>query len=365
MFSWFSMFKKFWKYTHRGRLEDVCPIIVDELKLWVKSHKVTKASDFTLDEVYAYHQLPETPETVLVATYADIAIATAGRGEETHKKLHNQIKRSEIDGKPCYMVQLNKVKNTGPKVSGWERANVAWVTGEVELAALDKYLACFTHEERAGATRLFCKLKCDSSGAICATKQVIGKNTAAGFGKVMARALELDNPETYTGHCFKRTGITICADFGMTEPQLRAYSGHKSSSVVQGYIATSKPQKLLAASALSSGSSHAGTKRTYSNTTSQSSSSLSCSSSDQQSRPSAGFNFGSGTFNFGGNVTMNINYGVPPPPAVEIQQQAQSSSSSSAASHLTAPLSPTDVATSSTVVSTTTQPTPTAEDSDI
>jgi hypothetical protein len=62
---------------------------------------------------------------------------------------------------------------------------------------------------------------------------------------------------------------------------------------------------------------------------------------------------------------MNINYGVPPPPAVEIQQQAQSSSSSSAASHLTAPLSPTDVATSSTVVSTTTQPTPTAEDSDI
>lgn len=369
MMSWFSMFKKFWRYTKRGRLDDVCPIIVDELKLWVKKHSITKASTFSKEEIFDYHELPDTPDKVLIAAYADVAIATAGRGEETHQKLQNQIKRTQMDGKPCYMVQLNKVKRTGPKVTGWERENVALVTGDVEIAGLDKYLACFTHEERAGSTRLFYKLKRESNGALRATKQVIGKNTAAGFGKVMARALELDDPETYTGHCFKRTGITLCADAGMTVPQLKAYSGHKSDTVVQGYIATSKPQKLLAANALSSGSSQPGFKRNYSDTISHSSSSRSCSSSDQQSRHSAGFNFGSGTINFAGNVTMNINYGAQPPPAVmEIQQHTQCSSAS-AASHLTAPLSPAAIVNSSaveTTTTTTTQPTPpTEEDSNV
>jgi len=43
----------------------------------------------------------------------------------------------------------------------------------------------------------------------------------------------------------------VCADAGMTLPQIKSTTGHKSDSVVQGYIDNSMVQKKTSADALS------------------------------------------------------------------------------------------------------------------
>lgn len=44
------------------------------------------------------------------------------------------------------------------------------------------------------------------------TKQAIGRNKLAALPEEIAAYLNLENPETYTGHCFGRTSTTLLAD---------------------------------------------------------------------------------------------------------------------------------------------------------
>jgi hypothetical protein len=82
------------------------------------------------------------------------------------------------------------------------------------------------------------------------TKRLLGKNSAADIGKKVGILLGMKNAYLLTGHCFKRTSITWCADAGMSIPQIKAHTGHKSDTVVQGNVDQSMPQKMLAAHAI-------------------------------------------------------------------------------------------------------------------
>jgi integrase len=88
---------------------------------------------------------------------------------------------------------------------------------------------------------------------IRATAQLIGTHTASNYGKEIAFALELPNYEKYTGHCWRRTTITIGANAGLTLPQLKALSGHKSDTVLQKYIDNSGPMKATVSEAIQVG----------------------------------------------------------------------------------------------------------------
>jgi hypothetical protein len=50
MISWFSMLKKFYKYTKRGNISEKLPMVEDLLKFWEKEHTVKKAYVFTPSE---------------------------------------------------------------------------------------------------------------------------------------------------------------------------------------------------------------------------------------------------------------------------------------------------------------------------
>eukprot|EP01038_Epipyxis_sp_PR26KG_P017577 gene17577-24402_t len=43
----------------------------------------------------------------------------------------------------------------------------------------------------------------------------------------------------YTGHCWRRTTATLAASKGMTIPQIKQITGHRSDTVVQNYIDSS------------------------------------------------------------------------------------------------------------------------------
>ena len=121
-------------------------------------------------------------------------------------------------------------------------------TGMLEVAAIRNYIQCFKVEDPRD--RFFRKLKYNSIQQVVGTKQVVGRHTAANVGKEIAQALGLPNPELFTGHCWRRVTGTWGADAGLSLPEIKQLTGHKSDRVVQGYIDKSILQKRKGANAM-------------------------------------------------------------------------------------------------------------------
>lgn len=70
-------------------------------------------------------------------------------------------------------------------------------------------------------------------------RQVIGKNKIGEVPKVIATFLNLPDPKTYTGHCFRRTAATLLSDSGASVQMLKQLGGWRSESVALGYVENS------------------------------------------------------------------------------------------------------------------------------
>jgi integrase len=56
--------------------------------------------------------------------------------------------------------------------------------------------------------------------------------------------VKLQNPEEFTGHCFRRTSTTFLADAGANLSNIKRHGGWKSTSVAEGYIENSIQNKI-------------------------------------------------------------------------------------------------------------------------
>jgi hypothetical protein len=187
--------------------------------------------------------MPNTAANLVVKAFAIIAIGFAGRGIECFDMDWEKILRTTMDdGSHRYIIHFARAKQTGPS-SGMESMPIV---GLDEVAILDEYVTCFLLEKRHG--RFFRKLK--GITKIESTEQVIGKSTTAKYGKIIAGQLGLKDSEGYTGHTWRRTAITWAADSGLSLPQIKILSGHKSDTAVQGYIDRSVPMQNLVSSAV-------------------------------------------------------------------------------------------------------------------
>lgn len=81
-------------------------------------------------------------------------------------------------------------------------------------------------------------------------KQPMGINSIAAIPKFIASYLHLENPEKYTGHCFRRSSAIALADSGDSRLTLKRQFRWKSDTVAEGYLAGSKTLKSDVASAL-------------------------------------------------------------------------------------------------------------------
>ena len=199
-----------------------------------------------------------SPDQIVKSAYAVIRLAIAARGCEVETMTTSDVLKGDFEGSSskCYKVRATKKKRVTCQATDWERENCALIEGANEVAVIDRFLACFSAEELAAENcRLFRKLKQLNNGKIVITQQLIGKNTLPKYGVDIARTLGLENPHRYTGHCFKRSGVTWGADSGMSEAQLMAYSGHRSSTSMHGYIQRSSLQSHRASRAISTSSS--------------------------------------------------------------------------------------------------------------
>lgn len=73
--------------------------------------------------------------------------------------------------------------------------------------------------------------------------QVIGKNKFLNAPKVIATFLQLENPQKYTGHSFRRTSATLLADAGADILTLKRHGGWRSSTIAEGYVSESVQNK--------------------------------------------------------------------------------------------------------------------------
>jgi hypothetical protein len=91
---------------------------------------------------------------------------------------------------------------------------------------------------------------------------VVGINTFGSCPLQIARYLELDDPEKYTGHAFRRTSATIMANSGMTIDQIQRQVGWKSAAVATGYVEESISNKKNVSNIIGSAIGGSGTSLT-------------------------------------------------------------------------------------------------------
>lgn len=145
--------------------------------------------------------------------YAVVAIAFAARGAEAYMLTWDRVSRMTDDSssQSYYKLMYERVKPHGePDTEAY-----ALISGTLENQVLDEYHACFTDDMKAEAEGRFLRKLTTSGNRLRATKQKVGKNVVADIGKQIAEILQLENPDKYTGHCWRRTSITMMTNSGM------------------------------------------------------------------------------------------------------------------------------------------------------
>ena len=66
----------------------------------------------------------------------------------------------------------------------------------------------------------------------------------------IANYLNLENPEQYTGHCFRRSAAIVLADSGASMSTMKRQFRWRSSTMAEGYISQSKKYKMDVAKSL-------------------------------------------------------------------------------------------------------------------
>jgi integrase len=221
------------------------------------------------------HSLPDIADNMFYKCYVSIGLAMAGRKcEVVDVRVGDVVRVVDENGFVTYHLYFDRTKNTSARDTDRDMCVVACPKG---VSAIEKYVALrpagpldFAQKKM----RFFRKIATTKGGkmSIGWKAQNIGKGPCSEVTKkgknarsyliflhikltllfyTVAALLGKDNSNDYTSHCLRRTAITMGANAGMTMPQLKAMSGHKSDASCEGYIAKSMPMKMHAANALS------------------------------------------------------------------------------------------------------------------
>jgi integrase len=104
------------------------------------------------------------------------------------------------------------------------------------------------------------------------TRQPVGINTFGQLPSKIAAYLTLEDPKTYTGHCFRRSSATLLAAGGGDLVSLKRHGGWRSSTVAEGYIEDCVEERIKIARKVFGGTTTTTTELSRSDTSSSSSS---------------------------------------------------------------------------------------------
>ncbi|KAK4875617.1 hypothetical protein RN001_012039 [Aquatica leii] len=213
------------------------------LKNYSKSYIAKKSKTLNFDQVEAF--LKNAPDINYLVVKVALIIGYTGacrRQELTNMSIKDlEFKESII------FVSIPNSKNGQPRYFA--------ITKEEWVALIKKYIEL--RPEAVTHDRLFLNYRTGHC-----TVQPIGINKMGEMPKVIASFLNLENPEQYSGHCFRRSSASELANRGGDILTLKQHGGWKSSSAAEGYIETSKKRKVEVSDILSKpGFSGAGTSQ--------------------------------------------------------------------------------------------------------
>ena len=77
-----AILKAFYLHSGRGDLKLNIPILQTNITKWGKSFTTKQAKVFTKQELKAYHDFPDTPESLLKKIHAVVSVGVSGRETE-------------------------------------------------------------------------------------------------------------------------------------------------------------------------------------------------------------------------------------------------------------------------------------------
>lgn len=171
-----------------------------------------------------------SPFWILRKAIAAIAFSGGLRGHETAQLTFGDLEESE---KGIY-VHFPRAKQQGEKevstvlVPNKSDKSICLATKVRNyISSVESVLGPFKPEDRL--------LKGCKNGK-CFVRQPMGKNLLSGVGKDVAKLLDLPEPNSYTGHCWRRSAATQAALNGATIAELKKGFGWHSDNVPLKYV---------------------------------------------------------------------------------------------------------------------------------
>ncbi|KAJ8972464.1 hypothetical protein NQ317_013375 [Molorchus minor] len=182
-----------------------------------------KSKILTKSEIDRFLSSADDKEFLMIKVGLILGIAGACRTDELVNLTVDDIE----DVGSSLIVKIPNTKTKIPRIFG-----VTDVRNMLEL--FRKYLSLRPPHVK----RLFLYYKAGKCSS-----QPVGKNTMGKIPSVVASYLKLPDVACYTGHCLRRSSVTLLADAGVDITTIKRHAGWKSTTVAGGYVENSIENK--------------------------------------------------------------------------------------------------------------------------
>ncbi|KAK8815286.1 hypothetical protein WA158_003498 [Blastocystis sp. Blastoise] len=173
----------------------------------------------------------EDLETLQLKVCLIIAICSGLR----HGEIYNLKKKNLKFCEDCILIDVERSKTdyNGEGHNGY----IPTVDGNVKFGLLiRKYFDCLSENEDGPLFPLITK------NGFCSKST--GEKAIGNWPRRIAKMLNLPHSDSFTGHCFRRTMATLCAEHGATTEELMIQGRWKSASVANQYVNKSMSRRL-------------------------------------------------------------------------------------------------------------------------
>lgn len=208
--------------------------LVALLKRKSEGYRCKKSMVLTKTNVTTFLQQADDKTHLLWKVALIIGLAGACRREELTNLLIKHVK----DEGTCFHFCLPSTKT---KIARDFFVTSGDIAGIDMVKLIRKYINLRPDNVKHG--RFFLQYR----GGKC-MKQPVGINSFGVLPKQIASYLHLEHPETYTGHCFRRSSTSLLADSGADLLTVKRHGGWRSNTVAEGYIENSAENKKIISS---------------------------------------------------------------------------------------------------------------------
>lgn len=241
----YSMLNLMFQHHYDQKLQSY-PRITSLLKSYNFSYTPKKASVFTRDEISRFTN-DETLNSPYWLIRKAIAIIAVNGGLRCSELVDLSFENFEDLG-DSYRITITRKKQVGE-----QKSSIFIIPQECDKHVRSYIFALKIALGEENVCGRFFKGTPPRKGTSKFINQPMGKHKIEDVGKEIANFLKLDNPNTYTSHCFRRTGATMAADAGATTTQLKRAFGWKAESTAMRYVNNTDSGALEIARMINSG----------------------------------------------------------------------------------------------------------------